>query len=179
MNLRNSLIPAICLLVLSFTTAAAHASTFTYTFSGVNSAPGGDGVSVSFEYSSQGPVSGLTQLLGSQLISCINCLVSSSIPAVEFNPGMSLSNNVLGVVDINQVEYFFVFSSGAFLSPGTYVSSSPFNFGTLTVVVTPEPSSIILFLSGVSGILAIPRRRSLRTAKVPGTLLQSPLAHSR
>ncbi len=120
---------------------------------------GGDGLSVSFQYSSQGPVSGLTQLLASQLTLCTGCFVSSTIPTVEFNPGGNLFNNVLGVVDINQVENFFVFPSGAFLSPGTYVSSSPYNSGTLTVVVTPEPSSVILFLSGIGGILASSRRK--------------------
>lgn len=159
MNLRNCVLSAICLLVLAFNAKPAHADTFTYAFSGVNSAPGGDGLSVSFEYRSQGPVNGLTQILASQLISCTNCLVSSTIPAVEFNTGGNLFNNVLGVVDINQIENFFVFSNGAFLTPGTYTSSSPFNSGTLTVVVTPEPSSIILFLSGASCILVALQRR--------------------
>lgn len=159
MKFRNSALPAICLLVLSFNAAPAHADTFTYMFSGINSAPGGDGLSVEFQYSSQAPVSGLTQLLQSQLISCSNCFVSTIIPAVEFNPGGNLTNNVLGVVDINQIENFFVFPTGAFLTPGTYVSSSPFNSGTLTVAVVPEPSSVILFLSGISGIVANSRRR--------------------
>ena len=159
MKFRNIALPAICLLVLSFHAAPAHANTFTYTFSGINSAPGGDGLLVNFQYSSQGPVSGLTQFLESQLISCSNCFVSSTIPAVEFNPGDNLANNVLGIVDINQIENFFVFPSGAFLAPGTYVSSSPFNSGILTVTVVPEPSSVILFLSGISGIVANSRRR--------------------
>ena len=164
MSFRNGVLSVICLLVLSLAVTPAHADTFTYTFSGVNSAPGGDGLSVGFEFSSQGPVSGLTQILASQLISCTNCFVSSTIPAVEFNPGGNLFNNTLGVVDTNQIENFFVFPTGAFLAAGTYLSSSPFNSGTLNVVVTPEPSSVILFLSGVGGILA--SRRRLRMAKV-------------
>lgn len=159
MKFRNSVLPAICLLVLSFNAAPAQADTFTYSFSGVNSAPGGDGLSVDFQYSSQGPVSGLTQLLESQLISCSNCFISSTIPAVEFNPAGNLTNNVLGVVDIHQIENFFVFPSGAFLNPGTYVSSSPFNSGTLAVAVAPEPTSVVLFLSGISGIVVNSRRR--------------------
>ena len=160
MILRNSVILAICLFVVSFSATAAHADTFTYTFSGINSAPGGDGLSVAFEYSSQGPISGLTQVLASQLVSCTKCLVSPSIPAVEFNPGNNLFNSVLGVVDVNHIENFFVFPLGAFLSPGTYISTGPFNSGTLTVVVTPEPSSIVLFLTGVGGVLAGLRRRT-------------------
>jgi len=158
MNLGASVLPVICLLVFSFAAPPAHANTLIYTFSGVNSAPGGDGLSVGFQYSSQGPVNGLTQLLASQLSSCTNCFVSFTIPAVEFNPGGNLFNNVLGVVDVNQVENFFMFPSGAFLTAGTYTSSSPFNSGALTVVVTPEPSSVILFLSGVTVILASSRR---------------------
>jgi len=160
MNLRNSVLPAICLVLLSFSAAPAHADTYTYIFSGVNSGEFGDGLSVSFQYSSQTPVNGLTQLLASQLTSCTNCLMSSTVPAVEFNPGNTSLNNILGFVDINQTEYFYHFPTGAFLSPGTYVTTntSPFP-GTLSVIVTPEPSSIVLCLSGMSGIMAIRRRR--------------------
>ena len=47
--------PVICLLFVALITAA-QAQTWTYTFSGANFTPGGDGLSVAFQYSTQAPI---------------------------------------------------------------------------------------------------------------------------
>src|SRR6266566_3298690 len=83
--LRHLALTVLCLL-FAVSSTAAHAQTWTYTFSGTNSAPGGDGLSVAFQYSTQAPIAADTLLLSSQLISCTNCLVSSIVPAVVFQP---------------------------------------------------------------------------------------------
>jgi hypothetical protein len=159
MILRRFLLPAICVLTLAFNITPAHADTWTYTFSGTNTAPGGNGLSVAFQYSTSSAISGFTPLFASQLNSCTSCVASSvGIPAVYFQP-----NNVFGdqIVfdDFLNTGSAFMFPFGAFIAPGTYTSRTPFNPGTLTVQVVPEPSSIILFLSGLAGIVGVTRRR--------------------
>jgi len=165
MILRKRVIPAIFLLTLSLSAAAAHADTFLYTFTGVNSAPvGGDGLSVGFQYlSPAGPVTTLTELLVSDLISCTNC--ASGFPVVEFNPNSGNSPNPVavsvGVVDVNLIDNLFDFSLGAFTTPGTY-NAFGLNSGTLIVqdlsvtppTVTPEPGTFVLMLSGIGCALA-------------------------
>jgi hypothetical protein len=160
MILRKRVIPAIFMLAVSLSTAAAHADTFLYTFTGVNSAPvGGDGLSVGFQYlSPAGPVTTLTELLVSDVISCTNC--ASGFPVVEFNPNSAGLVSV-GVVDVNLIQNLFYFPLGAFSTPGTYNAIS-LNAGTLIVqdlsvtppTVTPEPGTFVLMLSGIGCALA-------------------------
>jgi hypothetical protein len=139
LTLRRLAFPVICLLFVALSTAA-HAQTWTYTFSGTNSAPGGDGLSVAFQYSTQAPIAADTLLFSSQLISCTNCLVSAIVPAVVFQPsnvfGSSVQFNDLGNTGS---EYMFPF--GSFSKPGTYTSSGQFNPGTLTVQLVPDVGS--------------------------------------
>ncbi len=90
--------------------------------------------------------------------------------------------SILGFTDVNGVTTGYVFSSGAFGAPGTYNTPnlaqgpgslagyvvqgylSPFGTGELTVsVVTPEPSSLLLFGCGLATLLAVSRRKSLRS----------------
>lgn len=157
MTLRRLALPVICVFVVAFS-AAAHADTWTYTFSGTNSAPGGDGLSVAFQYSTTAQITSDISLLSTQLISCTNCLVSSLVPAVVFEPSNVFGSSVQ-FNDLGNVGSEYMFSFGAFSKPGTYFSTSPFNPGTLTVQVVPEPSSILLFLSGFGALCGIARRK--------------------
>jgi PEP-CTERM motif len=156
MILRRVVLPAICLLVIALS-SAAYADTWTYTFSGTNSAPGGDGVAVAFQFSTQAPVTTNTWLLSSQLISCTNCLVSSFAAAVVFQPSNVFGSSI-DFADLNSVNAY-MFPFGAFTKPGTYVSVIPFNPGTLTVQVVPEPSSVLLFLPGFAALCGVARRK--------------------
>lgn len=158
MTLRRVAMPAICLLVFSLCTTAAHANSWIYTFSGTNSAIGGDGLAVAFKYSAHGPITGFTPLLSSQLLSCTNCLVSAGVPAVFFQPNDVFGDSIV-FNDVRNTANVFMFRFGAFVKPGTYVGLKGFNPGTLTVQAVPEPSSVILFLSGLGGIAGIARRK--------------------
>jgi hypothetical protein len=153
-------IPAMLLLFLVAGSNLAIADSWLYTFSGTNSAQGGDGRVDSFEYSAQGPILANTSLFSTQLISCTNCMISTTVPAVIFEP-----SNVFGATiqfnDLKNTGNEFAFSFGAFMTPGRYFSTNPFNTGALTVEVVPEPSSIFLFLNGLGG-LAYAARRKLR-----------------
>jgi PEP-CTERM motif len=146
------------LLFLVLGSNLASADSWLYTFSGTNSAQGGDGLAVSFEYSVQDPILANTSLLSTQLISCTNCLISTLVPAIVFD-----TNNVFGSTvqfnDSTNTANEFVFPFGAFVKPGTYFSAIPFNTGTLTVKVVPEPSSIFLFASGFWAIGCAARRK--------------------
>jgi hypothetical protein len=139
MTLRRLAFPVICLLFVALGTAAK-AQTWTYTFSGTNSAPGGDGLSAVFQYSTQAPITADTLLLSSQLISCTNCLVSSIVPATVFEPSNVFGSSVQ-FNDVENVGSVYMFPFGSFSKPGTYSSQSGFNPGTLTVQVVPEPGS--------------------------------------
>lgn len=120
--------------VFAALSTAARADTWTYTFSGTNSAPGGDGLSVAFQYSTQAPVTTNTSLFSWQLVSCINCMMSSIVPAVVFQPSNVYGSSVdFGDLKNNGSAYMFPF--GSFSTPGRYISTSPFNPGTLTVQV--------------------------------------------
>jgi hypothetical protein len=134
-TLRRSAFRVICLLFLALSTAA-HAQTWIYTFSGSNSAPGGDGLSVAFQYSTQAPITANTSLLSSQLISCTNCMVSLIYPAVWFSPS-DVFGSQIEFNDLGSVGSAYMFPFGSFSTPGTYTSNSPFNPGTLTVQVIP------------------------------------------
>jgi hypothetical protein len=158
MHRRYTSITLMLLLFLVLGSNLASADSWLYTFSGTNSAPGGDGLAVSFEYSAQDPIVADTSLLSAQLISCTNCLISTLVPSVIFEP-----SNVFGSTvqfnDFKNVASEFTFSFGAFAKPGTYFSSTPFNTGTLTVTVVPEPSSIFLFVNGFGAIGCLARRK--------------------
>jgi hypothetical protein len=148
------------LLFLVLGSNLASADSWLYTFSGTNSAPGGDGLAVSFEYSAQDPIVANTSLLSTQLIACTNCLISTLVPSVIFEP-----SNVFGSTvqfnDFSNTGSEFAFPFGAFVTPGRYFSTIPFNTGTLTVKVVPEPSSVFLFISGF-GVIGCAARRKLR-----------------
>jgi hypothetical protein len=131
----------VCLLFVALSTAA-HAQTWIYTFSGTNSAPGGDGLIVAFQYSTQAPITADTFLLSSQLISCTNCLVSDFVSAVVLQPSNVFGSSV-DFGDLGNVGSVYMFPFGSFSKPGTYVSTGPFNPGRLTVQVVPEPGSIV------------------------------------
>lgn len=143
-------------LVFCFMTTSAHADVM-YTFTGINNGPGGDGLAVGFQYTSPifltatpPPFSG-TVIPGSQLDSCTACLVSSSI-AVGFTPNNNGFGDTIEFADVNNLESVFAFSLGAFANPGTYHSTVPFNTGTLTVTIVPEPGSLFLSLLGMGTI---------------------------
>ncbi len=135
----------------------AHADTIIYSFSGTNTAPGGDGLAVAFQFTSgtfltaTPPPFGGTALVAAQLDSCTNCLDSLDVPAIVFHP-----NNVVGDTidfnDVNNVGSVFSFSFGAFGTPGTYISSAPFNPGTLTVTKVPEPETIAFLMLGLFAV---------------------------
>ena len=146
---------ALFTMVATIMVPVVRADSVVYSFSGTNTAPGGDALSVAFVYTSPGFITSLTSVLPSQLNSCENCLVTIpvAIPAVFFQP-----NNVFGdSVDFNdslfsQPTYMFPF--GSLITPGAYFSGTPFNPGTLTVTVvpstsTPEPSSLLLLALGL------------------------------
>jgi len=135
-TLRRFAFPVICLLFVAISTAA-RAETWLYTFSGSNSAPGGDGLSVAFQYSTQAPITANTSLLSSQLISCTNCMVSLIYPAVWFSPS-DVFGSQIEFNDLRSVGSAYMFPFGSFSTPGTYTSNSPFNPGTLTVQVVPS-----------------------------------------
>jgi hypothetical protein len=141
LTLRRLAFPVICLLFVALSTAA-YAQTWTYIFSGTNSAPGGDGLNVAFQYSAKTPITADTVLLSSQVISCPNCLVSDFVPAVVFQPSNVFGSSVQ-FNDVVNTGSVYMFPFGSFTKPGTYISTSPFNPGTLTVQVVPEPGSII------------------------------------
>jgi len=137
---------------------AARANTWTYTFSGTNSAPGGDGLSVAFQYSTQAPITANTSLFSSQLVSCTNCLMSSIVPAVVFQPSNVFGSSV-DFADLENNRSAYIFPFGSFSTPGTYISTDPFNAGTLTVQVVPEPGSILLLGTGLACLTGMARRK--------------------
>jgi hypothetical protein len=155
--------------LLTFCSAAAFvpvsaAGSIRYSFTGMNTAPGGDGLTVAFVYTAPGfinPTPPYLSLLASQLDSCTNCLISTGVPAVTFQPQSHIFGDQIDFADILGVGSVYAFPFGAFLTPGTYQSLSPYNPGTLVVSnvsATPEPSSIFLFASGLLFLAAISLR---------------------
>ena len=157
MTLRRLVCSAVYLLMVGVS-AAAHADTWLYAFSGTNSAPGGDGLAVAFQFSSPASITTNSSLFSTQLISCTNCLVSSLVPAVFFQPSNVYGSSVQ-FNDVGNVASAYMFPFGSFANPGTYISGNPFNSGMLTVQMVPEPSSAILLLSGFSAVCGIARRK--------------------
>jgi hypothetical protein len=71
----------------------------------------------------------------------------------------------LGFDATNGVEYDFFFPTGAFGAPGVYSAENggpTFNLGTLTVTTTPEPTTMLLAVSGacLCGLLRLLTKRS-------------------
>lgn len=157
MTLRRLVCSAVCLLVVAVS-SAAHADTWLYTFSGTNSAPGGNGLTVAFQFSSPASITTNSSLFSTQLTSCTNCLVSSLVPAVFFQPSNVYGSSVQ-FNDVRNVANVYMFPFGSFANPGTYISGSPFNSGMLTVQVVPEPSSAVLLLSGFGAVCGLARRK--------------------
>ncbi len=152
---------SIAFLVLALA-QVSRADGVTYTFSGTNGAPGDDGLSVAFEFNSAGFIDAVPSfsVFASQLESCSNCLISTTVPAIVFMSEGPIFGDQIDFSDKLNVESVYAFPLGAFSSFGTYSSSSPYNTGTLTVsptLVTPEPGSRTLL---VSGILLLPLLRS-------------------
>src|ERR1700737_1560068 len=85
--LRGALWLLMMAMTVSFWIPAARADSFEYTFSGVNSGRvGGDGLAVTLQFITTGLVTPFTDVFASQLVSCTNCLISTTIPAAEFYP---------------------------------------------------------------------------------------------
>jgi hypothetical protein len=109
----------------------------TYKFSGTNTAAGGDGLSVAFQYVSPAFVTSQASLLATQLNSCTNCLNSPEVPAVVLQPADG-GADAIDFADVNNSGSVFSFPLGAFSVVGTYTSSAPYNPGTLTVAITTQ-----------------------------------------
>ncbi len=128
------------LIVLAAFAPAAAADTVIYRFAGVNSAAGGDGQKVAFTYmtsefvrpspSTKAP---FIALVSSQLKFCTNCQVSTSVPAVVFQPSSEVLGDQIDIGDNRNNGSVFSFPRGAFTAPGTYYSTFPFHPGTLVV----------------------------------------------
>lgn len=82
----TALVLAAALFVLALA-PVSKADSVTYTFTGINNSLNNDQLSVAFTYTAPGfipptPVGEVISLFASQLDSCTNCLVSSTVPAV-------------------------------------------------------------------------------------------------
>jgi hypothetical protein len=120
--------------------SAAHADVI-YSFSGVE-----NGISVGFQLSTSSYLNGLAVLSPSDMSSCIHC--GGLITAVVLTPTITFLDSYGGVGT-------FLFSFGAFSSPGTYSTSwlSP-NRGSLVVSV-PEPATLLFALLSLATILGV------------------------
>jgi hypothetical protein len=155
-------------MLVAFSTVAlvpvSKADTVTYTFSGTDNAPGGDGLIVAFQYTASGfliPSPPNVSLLASQLDSCTNC-EASGIPAVVFQQQSLVFGDQIDFSDILDTGSAFAFPFGAFATPGTYYSTSPYNSGTL-IVSTPEPATLLLLSCGLSLLVGVSLLRRLRS----------------
>lgn len=148
-------------LVAALLAPTAHADSVTYTFSGTNTAPGGDGLSVAFQYTAPGFITSETVLFSTQLSSCTDCEVSTIVPAVFLSP----ANGPVDTVQFNDADNngsVYAFALGALTTDGTYDSTSPYNPGTLTVTSTPEPNLIELLGIGLIALFGLCQIQSTR-----------------
>lgn len=162
-----ALIAALFILPLA---PVSKADSVTYTFTGVNNSHNDDQLSVAFIYTAPGFLPSTApgkfiSLLSSQLDSCLNCLVSTFVPAVSFSTQGPFFGDMIDFADTLNFGSVYEFPLGSFDTPGTYYSNSPFNQGTLIVgplVRTPEPASIALLLSGLLfAVIFSARKRQL------------------
>jgi hypothetical protein len=144
--------------LIALITPSAHADSVIYTFSGINSGPLGDGLPVALQFTAPAFITSLTPVFASELTSCTNCLVSSTILAAEFRPHDTIGD-AIGFVDPNK-EFFYRFPTGAFSAPGTYRTLSQSFPGTLTVS-TPENGTLPLLACALLGLFTVGRRRLL------------------
>jgi len=129
----------------------------TYTFTGVNNSLNDDQLSVAFTFTAPGFLPSTApgtfiSLFASQLDSCTNCLVSNTVPAVDFSTQGLFFGDEVDFADKFNFGSVYEFPLGSFDIPGTYHSTAPFNEGTLIVgplVTTPEPSALSLLLCGL------------------------------
>ena len=108
-----------------------------YTFSGSNTAPGGDGLPVALQYVSPSFIHSQLWLVASQLVSCTNCLNSPIVPAAVFQPADGGADQI-DFSDVDNTGNLFSFPLGAFGATGTYSSAPPYNPGTLTVSLSTQ-----------------------------------------
>jgi hypothetical protein len=112
--------------------AKSSASSVVYTFSGTNSAQGGNNLRVGFRLTSPGFITTEARLYSSELDYCVNCEKSSGVPAVDFSPE-AVYGSQIGFNDKRRTGSVYMFPFGAFTKPGIYYSLAPFNPGKLIV----------------------------------------------
>lgn len=160
MNARHVIFVLLWLLAgVALSAPRAKADTIEYIFSGNNvGIKGADGLPVSLDYiSTSGYITSLTPVSASSLVSCLNCFVSTIVPAVEFRP-QDPGGPAIGFVDTNKIEFFYRFAPGDFSAPGTYTSIPGFYPGTLQVVDlkdVAEPSTIALLAAGLLAVFLL------------------------
>jgi hypothetical protein len=156
--------------IASFSAGVSRADGVTYTLTGSTNPEFGPVHAESFSFTTSSFVTAYTDLLPSQLTSCVAC------QEVEFYPNGTMNSDIatdeIRFTDTNGVIYGFFFDAGAFDAPGTYTASDipPFavsNIGTLTVTTTAvaEPSAAMLLTLGLIamfGVSAVISRRSQR-----------------
>lgn len=154
--LRSLFMALVCLCTVALTAPLVQADSVTYTFSGINSGTYGDGLPVALQFTSPTFITSLTPVFAAQLTSCTNCLVSTTVPAVEFRPNDTLGD-AIGFLDVNQIEFFYRFPTGAFGVAGTYTTLSQSFPGILTVS-TPEPTVLALLWLPLLGLIGLSRQ---------------------
>ena len=118
---------------------------------------------MAFQYTASGflvPNQPYLSLYAWQLDSCTNCLASTIVPAVVFQPESLTWGDQIDFADYLNNGTVFSFPFGAFTTPGTYYSTSPYHPGTLTVS-TPEPSTFLLLGCGLLLMMSVAFRRPL------------------
>jgi len=142
---------AVCLTAVGLVSAPARADV-TYTFTGTNDGRGGDGQTVGFQFTTSNFITSLTSLLPSQLTSCTHCQAGSN-PIVFLAPDIPTAGDGLQVNDSSNNAGYYLFSTGAFGTAGTYYSTTSSAFGGIVsdgkmVVSVPEPGSVAMTLGG-------------------------------
>ena len=147
-----------------FLATAARADVI-YTFTGVTDAAGVTPViPVAFQYTTPDFLPGADApentgiiVFASQLDSCLNCMDSSIVHAVDFAANVfdGFQGSQIGFNDNLNRGIVFMFPLGAFATPGTYTSTTPFSSATLTVVAVPEPSLLSLAFTGIMMLASI------------------------
>ncbi|MGJ5814860.1 PEP-CTERM sorting domain-containing protein [Paludibaculum fermentans] len=137
------------------------AAPIVYTLTGTTNPVFGSTHSESFRFTASGFVNSWTTLSAGDLDACVACI--SSGPAIDFVPNGALDVvipvDLIRFTDANGIVYGFFFVPEAFSNPGTYTAFGYFpyitsNLGVLTVEETPEPSTLLLMMMGLSVLIA-------------------------